>query len=262
MALTPLNLDQTLPDDDSVRAANVAGIIRWLTSADPRTLGTMNRVLGDLGHRSFLLESKINEIVILIGQLAALPTLLNIMLIDGTTGFTGPVQGVDGTGPNTLITRAGAAALVGAQLDAIVSTVGLLADRLSDLETGAPINHYSEWVEHVWNAAVPNYIDLTFTPAITAIDRVVGINIVEKLDVAQPTIQTPDPTPIWRYRPAVVGSSRGATIDDAWLLDASTLRLLLPSTSAYSAATYPTGAAYDLPGARQRFFRASVIEHQ
>jgi hypothetical protein len=257
MPVAPLNLDTTLPDTDTSRAANTAAIVRWLTAADPRTLEAISRVFGDLGWRSQIIEQKINE---LISAAELTHDLTGYTLTDGTKPFSGVISGVEGAAGANLTTRAGAAAIAAALIGSLSSTIDDVEVRVTALEA-LPIVRYSDWVEHTWTAGVKHYLDLPLTESVGSLDRVISIQLTEKLDTSVPTIMVPSPTSIWRYRPVMIGSSRGAAVDDAWMPSVGVVRILLPSTSSY-ASGYEVGAAYDLPGARQRFYRAAVTEHQ
>ena len=150
MPVAPLNLDTTLPDTDTSRAANTAAIVRWLTAADPRTLEAISRVFGDLGWRSQIIEQKINE---LIAAAELTHDLTGYTLTDGTKPFSGVINGVEGSNGTNLTTRAGAAAIASALIGSLSSTIDDVEVRVTALEA-LPIVRYSNWVEHVWTAGV------------------------------------------------------------------------------------------------------------
>ena len=258
-ALALLNLDNSYPTADPYRAANLAGIIRYIRRDDSALYDARQRVDGDLAHRDALIQQKINE---LIAVLNADPTLnsfdgSNYVLCDGSHPFTAPIAGIDPTLSGHLATRNYVDG-VGASVD---GRLVVQDAQIANLTGQIPLySTCTTWVEHVWNAGVKQYLDLHLSRAVTVTDRVMHIGLVEKIDVARPTTPIPDPDPIWVYRPVTVNGSAGAIVEDMWLKDVNTVRILLPNTSK-TPFGYPSDAG-DLSAPRQRFYRAYVVEYR
>lgn len=256
-----LNLDNSYPNDDPFRSSNAAGIVRYVSAADPGGIPVMNRLQGDLVHRDKLLQSKLNELILLLNSNPILTSFDDSMYMfkDGSRAFTAPVAGAYPVGNNDLTTKAYVQA-VASNLGDLITTLNA---NVSDLASLVPFYCRSNWIEHTWEAGEKGYLDLPLTVPVSILDRVMSISLVEKIDVAQSTPSVPDPDPIWKYRPLAVGpsSNAGITIDDVWLEDQNTVRVLIPNTAG-AVSGYPPEADYVLASPRQRFIRALVWEYR
>jgi hypothetical protein len=236
----------------------LAGIVRFLSRADSALFDARQRIDGDLVHRDNLIQQKINELV---GVLNSDPSLSsfddsNYVFRDGSHAFTAPVAGIDPTASSHLTTRNYVDG-IGASID---NRLAVQDAAITNLTGQIPLYSRSNWVEHVWSAGTKQYLDLPLTRDVTVDRQVMQIVLMEKIDVARPTTPIPDPSPIWVYRPVTPNSGSGAIVEDVWLKDASTVRILLPNTSK-TPFGYPNDTG-DLSAPRQRFYRAYVVEYR
>ena len=258
-ALALLNLDNTYPTADPYRAANLAGVVRFLSRDDSALFDSRQRIDGDLVHRDALIQQKINELIFVLNSDPSLNSFddTNFMFCDGTKPFTAAVGGVDPTLSSHLTTRNyvdGVQASVDGRIAVQDQQINNLTNQIPLYSTSIP------WVEHVWNAGVKQYLDLPLSRPVTVLDRVMHISLIEKIDIARPTTPIPDPDPIWVYRPVTANGSAGALVEDMWLKDNNTVRILLPNVSK-TPSGYPSGTG-DLSAPRQRFYRAFVTEYR
>lgn len=264
MATSPiafLHHDPSLPNTDAFRDTNTAAVIRFITAADPANIDVMNRFSGDLVQRFNLNEAKINELVSVLNSNPALSTFdnSNYVLCDGSHAFTGKVAGITPTTGSHLTTKAYVD-----NADSNLSTqISGNTDAIDDINRTLPLIRMSPWQEFVWSGGTKKVVDLTLSSAVSNADNVATITVLEKLDIAQPTISVPNPTAVWVYRQLFHGTTGdGLRVDDFWLQDLSTVRVLLPSTTSFSSG-YPSSSGYAaISNPRQRFLRATVIESQ
>lgn len=254
MSIQLLNFDTSLPDADTYRDTNTAATLRFLTSADGNSILSMNRIFGDLTHRLLKDETKLNEVIIFLNSNPALQTFDNTpyVLTDGSHAFLAPISGVTPTAAAHLTTKNYVDTAIAAQGAAIQQN----SDDIAALEAGLPFYRTSAWVEHVWNGAVKETKDLNLTTAVVDRDKVVSINLLEKLNVG--TLLSP----VWVYRQLMHGTSvDGFKIDDYWLRTASVVQVLIPNTTSFPQ-DYPVGANYNLVAVVQRYLKAVVVEMQ
>jgi hypothetical protein len=178
-------------------------------------------------------------------------------LCNGTHPFTAPVPGVDPTLPSHLATRNYVDG-IGSNIASIIDTVG---GHLNALDIRTPLFRQSDWTQYTWSGGQKTVVDLSLSTPLTDPSKLIGLWVVERLNVAQATQSNPTPTPIYRYRQVTPGTNAGIRVDDMWLVDSSTVRVLIPNTSTY-AVGYPTNAQYDIISPSQRWLRAVAIEYQ
>ncbi len=259
-ALLLLNLDQSLPDaDPRTNASSLAGVLRFIDTNDDYTLDPMNRVCGDIAKRFFLHEGKINELVGLLNGQPTLTTFDNTpyVLTNGTHPFSNKVSGITPTLAAHLATKG--------YIDGLIGTTNGVVQALSatvlSLQETVPSVCRSTYTEFVWSGGTPQVFDLIVTPSVVNLEKIIAITIMEKLDVAQPTLSDPNPAAVWVYRQLIHGTcGDGMRVDDTWMVDNSTVRVLLPSRSEYSP-DYPSDSGYSaVANPRQRFLSAVVTE--
>lgn len=255
MAISILNFDDSLPNDDSFRDTNTPCTIRYITGEDSVNLSVMDRVFGDIVFRMLAGETKINELV---NFLNANPNFNNgesfdntiYILRDGTHAFTAPQPGVTPTLSAHLATKGYADGIVAA----LGATVNSQGTSITALQAAQPQVRRSPWTEHIWSGGTKAYIDLTLAVPVSSRDNVVSVVLMMKIDVAT------SGSPVWVYREAQHGCTLdGIRIDDVWLVNSNLVRVLIPNTSSF-ATGYPNAAQYNLQAPRQIFFRAVVTE--
>jgi hypothetical protein len=256
------------PLADSYNGRNATGgftnhgaVIRWLSSADPRTLAAINRVFADVANRFQIDEAKINEIINAITSIPGLAPFDNspYALVDGSHPFTAPVSGQDPTASGHLATKA----YVDAQASGNAALIDAISTTVDALSTIQP--RMSGWVPFTWTAGFQQSIDLALTPIVTSPDNIVSIALLEKLNVG--TLLAP----VYKYHQLFHGTLGGAPaqagwpagdgmhVDDYWLQDRGTVRVLIPSQSSYAAAA--PSSDYNLAAPIQRWIKAVVSEY-
>jgi hypothetical protein len=211
------------------------------------------------------LQQRLNEVIHLLNVIASAPNspFFNDSVysrVDGSNPFQSPVAGMPPTLADHLSTKGYVDSSVSSAQSALSAIVSVIQGQVYNLSTQVLLYSTSEWVEHVWSANQKQYLDLPLIRPVTVMDRVVMIGITERIDIAKPTAPIPNPTPVWVYRP--VSSRSGALVDNAWLVDQDTVRLLLPNTSA-TPSGYPAGSGSgDLSAPRSRYYRAVVMEYR
>lgn len=253
-----LNLYSGYPVADPFHATNPNGFVRFIGPEDALILETLQRYQGDAQHRTILLEGKVNELVALIN---ANPFLQNrdetpYVRTDGTKPFTSPVAGVTPTDGPHLATKAYADS-VGSSVLGQLATV---SDNLDALTARTPIEFQSPWTEYVWQAGQKTTVNLQvaqYQGQSPDADTVTGITIMERLDIAVPTLSNPTPPVDYRYR-ELTATNKSFALEDFWLIPGSrTVRVLIPNLITYDAGY--AGSGYEaLQTPRARWLKAVV----
>lgn len=230
-----LNLDGSYPVLDAYHdTPNAAsGIIRFINASDPNTLDATNRLQGDIVHRFKLVESKVNEIITaaISGSLVR-STGENsaYVLRDGSAGFTKPAPGVSPTDPNHLATKE--------YVDSLIERVneGLTELASDEGDSSIPSLLVSGWTTHTWNSGSLQVVSLPVLlngqSVSVDIDKVVGISLLERVNVAVATVGNPSPSPRWVIRQLTVGNQTFG-VSDIWL-ENNTVKAAIPNTAFYS----------------------------
>ena len=256
--VTALNLYSAYPVEDAYHTGNTGGIIRYIDVRDSITLPAIQRLQGDIMHRFILVEKTING---LIEFLNANPLVAGLddsiyLRVDGTRDFTQPVSGVDPTQGNHLSTRD----YVDDSFNAVHAGAAAVSQSLAEYKSVTPYTFQSAWSEYTWHGGQKTTVDIT-VPALTGVgypdyDRLVGIRILEKLDIAQPTSSVPNPPAVYVYRDRTAGNKAFA-IDDYWAIPASNLvRVLIPNFSGFD--IYPGSGYEDLQSPRRRWLKVVI----
>ena len=227
-----LNLDSSLPSPDDYynTSAAQAGVIRFLNASDPQKLPAFNRLQGDLVNRFILIESKINEIIVAAANGEFSSDTFDGGLysrIDGSTPFTAPVKGIDPILPEHLATKD--------YVDDLVQTLNTSLTEFSEVldtinETSV---HYSAWTTHTWQATVKQIVSLTISPVVTDVNKIVGINLLERVNVAIPTVGNPSPSPRFIVRHLTIDTKSPFGVDDMWF-ENNTVKVAIPNTAFYA----------------------------
>lgn len=264
----PLNLDQSLPTSDAWRLQNLAGTVRWLSAADPRTIDVMGRVLGDLAWRDNLIQIAINQIQQIITTNPAFTSFDDSVFVrtDGSHPLTDLLPCADVSG-NPLTPSSGSHLTpkhyVDAGLSSLGSSIDDIASQVSSLSVSVP--HKSTWVSYDWSTGAQS-IDLTLTTPVGTLDNIVNVVLMEKVNVGNLVV------PNYVYRQLMHGTLGGQNgtgqpgspagdgihVDDCWVVNSSTVRVLLPGISSYS--NWPTSTQYNFQAATQRWLRAVIWE--
>ena len=250
MSIQLLNFDDSLPDDED-RSANTAKTLRFLTTADANSILPMNRIFGDLAARLLSDEEKINEIARFLNANPALQTFVNsgYALTDGSHAFTEPQGGVAPVAGADLTTKT----YVDAAVAALAEDVTDNTDDITTLGASVPLFKKSNWTLHTWSGGTKEHLDLTLTSAIVDLNKVVSIQVLERLNLGGG---------VCVYRQLMHGTvGDGFRVDDAWILSTTVVRLLIPNTSNYPTG-YPAATDYDLAEYTERHLRAVVIATQ
>lgn len=228
-----LNLDSSVPIEDAFHQTEAAasGVVRFLNANDANKLPAFQRVQGDLINRFKLIEAKINEIIRAAanGELGSDTFDGGIYSkLDGSAPFTEPVAGINPIRPEHLSTKA----YVDDQIQLAQTQITEFAELLDTInETSA---HYSAWTTYVWQAAVRQVISLSISPQISDINDIAGITLLEKVNVAVPTVGNPSPTPRYLVRPVTMGQKNPFGVDDIWFdPESNSVKVAVPNTAFY-----------------------------
>jgi len=226
-----LNLDQSLPvqDDYYDTQAAKSGVVRFLNASDPQKLPAFNRLQGDLVNRFKIVEAKINEIIVAAANGEFSNDTFDGGLysrIDGSTPFTAPVSGIDPIQPEHLATKD--------YVDDLIQTLNTSITEFSEVletinETSA---HYSGWITHTWQAATRQIVSLPISPQVSDINKIIGINILERVNVSIPTVGNPNPAQRVITRPLGINQRSPFGIDDIWF-ENNTVKVAIPNTAFY-----------------------------
>jgi len=251
-----LNLDGSFPVADAYHATNTAGVIRFISAADPNTLSAHQRYQGDVVNRFRINEAKINEVIQAIVRHPVFSGWDDSAYtkVDGSRGFASPVSGVNPTDNSHLTTKEYVDNIATVMSD----NVGSLEERLDNFNQTTV--HYSDWVEHTWNASAKMRVSLPLSSSIPDLDKIVSITILEKLDTASPTTAIPNPPEQWIYRQVPIGGTVGAVVDDMWLDGSGNVNIVLPNTAFYKSGYDSVYEATQ--SVRTRFYRAVVTALQ
>lgn len=230
-----INFDTSYPAADNFHTANTTGVIRFTTGSDSVTLSMFQRVQGDIAHRFHLVEQHYNT---LIGVLRGNPYLQTFddgryMWLDGTRAFTGPVAGRDPTIPAHLATKA----YVDARDQVTTAEVAELQTGLTEYFQATVRPFFSAWTEHQWRAGQRDHLELPLVvpPGVSVnYAGLASVAILERLDISQPTVDNPSPSPAYRYATLAPGQATGFRVDAVWLdTDTGTVHVLIPNSAAY-----------------------------
>lgn len=244
MPISQLTLDGSFPIDDVFHSVNQAGVIRFIDAEDSFTLPAFQRLQGDLVNRFSLHERKINELVQAVNQVPILSGWDDSAYVkaNGSRGFIGPVSGRSPTADNHLATKG----YVDEQKSAISESLQNLTQVLGTLQGVRSVS--SIWQYVVWSASEKILITLPLEGTISDEEAIIGMNLMEAIDVADSGDEK------FVYRP--VGELNGAVVDDYWL-DGNSVKVLLPNR-----ASFPTGypAEYQrLMSPRGKKYKATVF---
>ena len=246
--ITPLNLDQSLPNNDAWRIQNLAGTVRWISTADARTIDVMNRVFGDIAWRDLLIQSTINQIINIITTSPSFTSFSDATFVktDGSHALTGPLSSPSPVGATDLANKG----YVDAGLSSLSGIIDNIATTLGNLQVLTP--HQSAWVPWLWNTAGLS-LDLPLATSISNPDNIVNIVVMERVNVGTHM------SPQYCYRQLMHGTSNdGVRMDDCWISSVNAVRTLLPGTSSYT--SWPESVQYNFTAAVERSLKAIVWE--
>ncbi len=251
-----LTLDPTLPNSDAFRSPTNAGRVRYVEVSDALTLAVLNRVFGDLVHRTTLIADKVNELVGAANETSGTGDASRNILSSGTVPFTKPQRGVDPTLAPHLTTKR----YVDSQVLLASTAVETLTTDFDEYKDGVPLDFASPWVTFTWQAGAHTVVDLALgvnSGKVLDPSTVSSIVILERLDIAIPTNAVPSPAADYVYRQLDRGTN-GFAVEDMWLIPGSrTVRLLAPNGSGYDPSYLNSG--YDrLQTPRSRALKAVV----
>jgi len=263
--IAKLNLDHTFPVEDSHHATNTAGVIRFLNITDPFHLPVFNRVFGDVVNRFILIEEALNGMVLELTGNPLFKTFDDSPYIktDATRPFLNPIAGVDPVTADHLVTKRHS----DQQVSEVLQVVGDLETAFNEYRTAGTRPFYSAWRSHVWDAGLRQHVvfPLVETPGITPnFADLTSVALIEKVNIAQPSVQNPTPPPIYRYQTLVTGSETGFRIDACWLdPETRTVHAAIPNRAFYPsyAGVADQGGLSDLSGISspiERWLRAVV----
>ncbi len=227
-----INLDRSYPVYDAYHETNGAGTMRYIDGTDAFTLTTFQRIFGDVAHRFHLLEDAINAVV---NDLRANPAFQSFDATvypraDGTRGFDSPVAGQDPTVAAHLTTKS----YVDAQDQGVLAVIGTLQGTFNEYLTATTRPFSSAWTEAIWHAGQKDHMTLALTiPSGISPNfaDVVSVSIIERLDIAQPSLANPNPAAIYRYQTLAVGQATGFRLDAVWLdPTAAEVHVLIPNS--------------------------------
>lgn len=238
----PISLDGTRPyASPEPRDPDEAGYIRYLDGNDAGTLAAHARQAGDLAHRDILLARKFN---LLLSAVASNPyfnrTLLEqgFLRADGTVNLTAPQVGVDPVDASHLTTKG----WVESSIATVNEAIGGLAEQLALI--AVPLYKHSTWTPHEWDVSIGKQV-LTFTftdPEEVDLDKLSSIEVIERLDLAVPTISNPTPTPEYIYRKLLTVT--GFLVSDFWLDGDRVLHVAVQNQTFYPSG-YPSSSGYE-----------------
>lgn len=235
-----ITLDSTLPNSDPFRSPTNAGRVRYIDSTDALTLATLNRVFGDVVHRTSLISSKLSEVVGALNEKQGTGDVSRNVLSNGTVPFTKPQRGVAPTAANHLTTRS----YVDTSVSGISSQIATVAANLEAYKGVVPLSFTSGWVNYNWQAGARTIVNLALASnggKVLDPDTVLSITILERLDIATPTNAVPNPTPSYVYRQLSKGAN-GFAIEDFWLIPSTrTVRILVPNSINYDSSYLNSG---------------------
>lgn len=251
--LSVLNLDNSYPVTDAYHATNGAGTVRFIAADDEMRLDAVNRLQGDIQHKFVLMQAKVNELVLALNSNPALATFNSApyTFVDGSHPFTAPVAGVSPTSAAHLTTKSYVDSFLGELQDVLDSNT--LA--VQELEQRMPKVVASAWTEHTWQPGVKQVLSFSMAPAIYNLNDILSISLLERLNVAQPTLANPTPTPIYVYKPLTGGTDYGFLAEEMWVNAASELKVLVPNAVFFSSG-YPANVYGPLTSPQQRWFKA------
>lgn len=254
--IVPLNLDGSLPIPGWIGSLTSpdAGTVRYITAADTRGLDAMNRLQGDLVHRSTLVESKMNE---MINQWNAaggtgVPLIIDtstFVLRDGSQALTGNLSCPNPVEDSHVANQG----YVNTQDGVLINLIDQANTANANLEAQVPRITYTDWTS--FNTVGKQVVNLVLDPPVVNAGRVLAIILLERANTGTELV------PIYKYRQLVAGTSTGMTIDDFWLQDLNTVRVLVPNSSGnYPTTGYPN-ADHGFATA-PRSLRAVVVEYR
>jgi hypothetical protein len=236
----PLTLDASYPDAET-RTGNPAGTVRFITAADAGTLSAHQREIGDIILRTNLIVNAYNSLLQSVAQNPYFNrTLLEQGLIkaDGTISFTAPVSGIAPTESAHLVTLG----YLNTALNTILTSFSNLTSLVNGYVNAAPVMRFTDWTTHVWAGGTKQALTFDFSAYTTMdLDKLASISVMEKLDIAVPTLSNPTPTPVYVYRNLLEGS--GFQMSDWWVSGDRILHLMVPNSVFYQAG-YPSGSGY------------------
>jgi hypothetical protein len=249
-----LNLDATLPVEDAYHSLNSAGIVRFLNASDANQLPALQRYMGDTVHRSTLLESKINEIILSFNLNPNLSSFDDSLfaLVDGSHAFTAPISGVAPTASNHLATKS----YVDSSDSIVQSQIQGALDAVQDVEASLPLVMKSVWTEYEWMAGSKSHVTLTLSPIPTDVSDIVSIVVMERLNIG--TIGLPN----YVYVPLLHGQNTNFKLDAVWIDDSApeVVNVLIPNEANYPSG-YPDESGYiALQVPTERHLRAIVTQ--
>lgn len=258
MNLPNTNFYRSYPVADSFHTGNSVGIIRYVDARDSLTLSPFQRLQGDLMHRFILIENAHNALIDFIN---ANPFITGLdeapyVRMDGTKNFTHPQRGVDGPTDECLTTKA-YVDQVGATSANAAGAVGVALTAFKNI---TPHTFQSGWVSYTWAAGQKVVVDLTVNPTSGLspnYDTISAVRIIEKLDIAQPTLSNPNPPAEYVYR-ELTATNKAFALDDFWLIAASNkVRVLIPNLLNFASGY--TGSAYEkLQNPRYRWIKGVI----
>lgn len=231
MSLSLISLDPSYPTQDTYRDTNTAGIMRFIDATDSIKLPALQRMQGDLVHRDNLLAAKINEIVVEVKTNPAFPAFDNspYILRDGTRAFLAAVSGVTPTAAAHLSTKE----YTDTRDAEVLASVSDLQSTVTTYLASAAVPFYSPWYEHEWHSGQQDHVEmlLTIPDGLTPnYTEVSNVTVVERLDIAQITVEDPSPDPIYVYQALTPGANYGFKLDAVWLdPESGKVHVLIPN---------------------------------
>lgn len=254
MKLPILNLDGSYPISDSYHLGNKAGTVRFTDEGDSLSLPMLQRVEGDLVHRSKLVEASVNLIIDFINKSPVLAGFDDspFLRIDGSRSLTRAIEcGEEPSRPKHLTTKS----YVDSKISAANLSVTELANDLDAFKDSQAKAFKSGWQLYTWQAGRNTVVTLPITGT-PSIDSIESITLLEKLDVAVPTSSSPNPPPVYKIRELSRGL-KGMAIDDYWFdEDTNTVKVLVPNVMSYE--VYPGSGNSDLQTPRSRWLKAVI----
>lgn len=260
LTVQALNLVKDYPIQDNFHAGNTGGIIRFIDVRDAIKLGPMQRLQGDIVHRFILVEDTING---LIEFLNANPLVTGLddsvyTRVDGSRDFTQPIKGVTPTDAAHLATKG----YVDTGLNTVNNGSNAVAQALQAYKEITPYTFESAWTEYTWQGGRKVIVNATVLPTGPGAfkpdyDKLTGIRILERLDIAQPSTAVPNPPAEYVYRDRTA-SNKSFAIDDFWVIPGTdTVRILVPNFSGFDSGY--TNSGYELlQSPRKRWLKVVV----